>query len=63
LKYRFADISCGSGAFLLELFQILNDILIDYYIENDISILNQISENTYKLPFELRTKILTNCIY
>jgi len=63
LKYKFADISCGSGAFLLELFQILNDILIDYYIENHISILNKISENTYKLPFELRTKILTNCIY
>jgi type I restriction-modification system DNA methylase subunit len=33
LKLKFADISCGSGAFLLELFQLLNDILIDYYLE------------------------------
>ncbi len=33
LLLKFADISCGSGAFLLELFQLLNDIVIDYYLK------------------------------
>ena len=63
LKLKFADISCGSGAFLLELFQLLNDILIDYYLNNDKSKLIQTNINTYKLPFEIKRELLLNCIY
>ena len=63
LKFKFADISCGSGAFLLELFQLLNDILIDYYLKNDKSKLIQTNINTYKLPFEIKRQLLLNCIY
>jgi hypothetical protein len=63
LKLKFADISCGSGAFLLELFQLLNDILIDYYLNNDKSKLIQTNINTYKLPFEIKRQLLLNCIY
>lgn len=63
LKLKFADISCGSGAFLLELFQLLNDILIDYYLKNDKSKLIQTNISTYKLPFESKRQILLNCIY
>jgi hypothetical protein len=63
LKLKFADISCGSGAFLLELFQLLNGILIDYYLKNDRSKLLQTSINTYKLPFAIKRDILLNCIY
>ena len=63
LKLKFADISCGSGAFLLEIFQVLNDILIDYYLKNDKSKLIQTNINTYKLPFEIKRKLLLNCIY
>ena len=63
LQLKFADIACGSGAFLLELFQLLNDILIDYYLKNDNSILIQTNINTSKLPFEIKKKILLNCIY
>ncbi|PIV16972.1 MAG: adenine methyltransferase, partial [Flavobacteriales bacterium CG03_land_8_20_14_0_80_35_15] len=63
LKLKFADISCGSGAFLLELFQLLNDILIDFYLKNDKSKLIQTNINTYKLPFEIKRKLLLNCIY
>ncbi len=63
LKLKFADISCGSGAFLLELFQLLNDILIDYYLKNDKSKLIQTNINTYKLPFEIKRQILLYCIY
>lgn len=63
LKLKFADISCGSGAFLLELFQLLNDILIDYYLKKDKSKLIQTNLNTYKLPFESKREILLSCIY
>ena len=63
LKLKFADISCGSGAFLLELFQLLNDILIDYYLKNDKSKLIQTNLETYKLPFKIKRELLLNCIF
>jgi len=63
LKLKLADISCGSGAFLLELFQLLNDILIDYYLKNDRTKLVQTNINTYKLSFETKRELLLNCIY
>jgi hypothetical protein len=62
LQLKFADIACGSGAFLLELFQLLNDVLIDYYLKSDKSKLIQTNINTYKLPFEIKRKLLLNCI-
>ncbi|MBD3842143.1 MAG: N-6 DNA methylase, partial [Campylobacterales bacterium] len=63
LNSKFADIACGSGAFLLEIFQVIQDILIDYYIENDRSKLQQLAEHSFKLNFSVKKKILTNCIY
>ena len=63
LKLKFADISCGSAAFLLELFQLLNDILIDYYLKNDKSKLIQTNLDTYKLPFKTKRELLLNCIF
>lgn len=63
LALKFADIACGSGAFLLELFQLLNDILTDFYLVNDKSKLIQTNINTYKLPFEIKREILLNCIF
>lgn len=63
LKIKIADISCGSGAFLLEAFQLLNDLLIDYYLKGDTSRLIRTGIDTYKLPFELKKKLLVNCIY
>ena len=63
LKLKFADISCGSGGFLLELFQLLNDILIDYYLTTDKSKLIQTNIITYKLPFKIKQELLLNCIF
>lgn len=63
LKLKFADIACGSGAFLLELFQLLNDILIDYYLIADKTKLIQTNINTYKLPFKIKRELLLNCVY
>ncbi|GGE91305.1 adenine methyltransferase [Pseudoalteromonas gelatinilytica] len=63
LSSKFADIACGSGAFLLELFQTLQDILIDYYIVNDQSQLQPISHNTFKLKYAVKQELLVSCIY
>jgi len=63
INSSFADIACGSGAFLLETYQLIQDILIDYYLENDTKKLIQTSIETFKLPFEIKKAILENCIY
>jgi hypothetical protein len=60
---KFADIACGSGAFLLEIYQLLTDYLVDYYLQNDPNTLIQTGINTYKLPFDIKKKVLLNCIY
>lgn len=60
---KCADIACGSGAFLLELYQFLSDALIDYYQSHCPSVLIQTSINTYKLPFGIKRNLLVNCIY
>lgn len=63
LSSKFADIACGSGAFLLELYQLLNDTLIDYYLENSPESLIQTTISTYKLPFEIKRRVLVSCLY
>ncbi len=60
---KFADIACGSGAFLLETYQLLNDILVDYYLKSSPNKLIQTAVSTYKLPFETKRKILENCLF
>ena len=63
LNSKFADIACGSGAFLLELFQTLQDILIDYYIIHDRSKLQQLTEHSFKLKLTVKKEILTRCVF
>ncbi len=63
LNMKIADIACGSGAFLLEAYQLLNDILIDYYIQHDTTKLVQLGENSYRLKYSEKKKLLTSCIY
>jgi len=63
LLIKLADIACGSGALLLESYQLFNDVLIDYYLKNDKTKLIQTSINTYKLPFNIKKEILLKCIY
>ncbi|MCP3660397.1 MAG: adenine methyltransferase [Bacteroidetes bacterium] len=63
LNLTFGDISCGSGSFLLETYQLLNDILIDYYLGTDPKKLVKVSVNMFKLPFALKKQILENCLY
>ena len=63
LELKIADIACGSGAFLLEAYQLLNDMLIDYYIQHDTNKLVQVGENSYRLKYAEKKQLLTNCIY
>jgi hypothetical protein len=63
INSSFADIACGSGAFLLETYQLLQDTLVDFYLANDKTKLIQTSINTFKLPFSLKKKVLENCIF
>ncbi|MBL8121312.1 N-6 DNA methylase [Candidatus Saccharibacteria bacterium] len=63
LMVRLADIACGSGAFLLEAFQMINDYLIDWYLANEPETLTQISIANYRLPYSLKRQVLEQCIY
>ena len=63
LALKCADIACGSGAFLLELYQLIYDSLVDWYVMNDKSQLIQTGVNSYKLPYSIKRDILTKCIY
>ncbi|WP_387465861.1 Eco57I restriction-modification methylase domain-containing protein [Photorhabdus sp. RM323S] len=63
LSSKFADIACGSGAFILEVFQTLQDILIDYYLVHDRSKLRQLTEHTFTLKLSIKKEILRKCIY
>ncbi len=63
MQSTFADIACGSGAFLLETYQLLHDILVDYYLKNSPHELEQTAINTYKLKFKTKQRLLTNCIF
>lgn len=64
LDSKFADISCGSGAFLLEVFQLLQDKIVERLLTlNDKSQLQEISRGAYKLNFELKKRILVSCIF
>lgn len=63
LQSTFADIACGSGAFLLETYQVLHDTLVDYYLKNNPTELVQTAISTYKLKFETKRQLLINCIF
>ncbi|NQS90321.1 Eco57I restriction-modification methylase domain-containing protein [Patescibacteria group bacterium] len=63
LSSSFADIACGSGAFLLETYQLIIDFLVDYYLENSPETLIQTGVNSYKLPFKLKREVLVNCLH
>ncbi|MGI6233599.1 MAG: Eco57I restriction-modification methylase domain-containing protein, partial [Prevotella sp.] len=62
-EMSFADIACGSGAFLLELFGLLCELAVEYYLTHDKSALIQTSVDTYRLRFEYKKDILVSCIY
>ena len=63
LLLRIADISCGSGIYLEEIFSYLQEYCIDWYLQNNKSHLIEIGNGRYKLPLEEKKKLLCSCIY
>ena len=63
-KLRLADISCGSGVFLLEAYQYLLDFYLDKYInENREDLLREDDNGDYHLSLKERKNILLSHIY
>ena len=62
-KLQIADISCGSGIFLEEVYQFLIDYCIEWYLKYEPEHLLELSNGKKKLPLEDKKEILTKCIY
>ncbi len=62
-ELNIADIACGSGVFLEEVFQYLQSYCVEWYLENDKSHLIEIDNGGYKLPLEEKKKLLCSCVY
>jgi len=65
-KLRFADIACGSGSFLITVFERLLDYHKRWYIENPGQAKKDgciLVEGTYRLSLKQKTKILLNNVY
>ena len=62
-RLRLADIACGSGVFLEEVFQYLQSYCVGWYLENDKSYLIEIDNGGYKLPLEEKKNLLCSCVY
>ena len=60
---RIADMSCGSGIFLLEAFQYLIDWCVDWRYDNDRSSLVQLENGKYKLSLTEKKDILSSCLF
>lgn len=63
LNLKIADISCGSGVFLIEAFDYLCAKFVEWYTENDPTHLIDIGNGLFKLPLEEKKAILINCLY
>lgn len=65
-KMRFADIACGSGSFLITVFERLLDYHKRWYINNPEQAKKDgciLVEGTYRLSLKQKTKILLNNVY
>lgn len=62
-ELHIADIACGSGIFLEEVFQYLQSYCVEWYLQNNKSHLIEIDNGCYKLPLEDKKKIICSCIY
>lgn len=64
LNIKIADIACGSGIFLEEVFDYLQDYCIQWYVNaGQTEHLVEIGVDLYKLPLEEKKAILCSCIY
>jgi type I restriction-modification system DNA methylase subunit len=62
-QLRIVDIACGSGVFLEESFEYLQNYCIEWYQKNKPEHLIDIGNGFFKLPLEEKKKLLCSCIY
>lgn len=60
---RIADIACGSGVFLEEVYQFIIDYCEKWYLENNPEYLLEMENGKKKLPIIDKREILKSCIY
>lgn len=63
---RVLDFACGSGIFLIELFDYLQNIIIEYYINNpddSFADLFYANDSTITLTIEGKRKLISDCIF
>lgn len=63
LNLKIADIACGSGVFLEEVFDYLIQYCLNWYEVNEPEHLIEIDNGMRKLPLEEKKKILSSCIF
>lgn len=62
-QLRIADIACGSGVFLEEVFSVLQEYSVEWYLKNKPDFLEELGAGRYKLPFKEKKELLCSCIY
>lgn len=60
---RIADIACGSGVYLEEVFAFLHAYCVEWYLENEPGHLSEIGAGRYKLPLEEKKSLLCACVF
>jgi len=63
LSLKIADIACGSGIFLIEVFDYLVKYCVKWYMDNNSGYLVTVNNGDKKLPFDDKRKILISCIF
>ncbi len=63
LSLRIADIACGSGIYLEEVFSYLQSYCVEWYLKHDKSRLIEIRNGHYKLPLEEKKRLLCSCVF
>ena len=62
-QLRIADIACGSGVFLVEIFQYLVDCITNWYLRNNPNHLMEKENGEKSIPFSEKKEILVSSIY
>lgn len=63
LDLRIADIACGSGIFLEDVYDYLVHYCVEWYLANNPKHLIELSNGRKKLPLEEKKSLLCSCIF